>query len=147
MNWISVAMYVSWLAALLALISASIKPQSDYRHLARYKWRWVAINLLGVIPFLGLVTATAYVRCVLLRSDAHRPIGARVRNPGEPAPLRPPRRPAGSSSGGSYQFRWPNSSGSAGPVRCGVCNGRGWHYSDGQGNKMTCYKCGGRGYL
>ena len=84
MNWFSIAMYAGWFAALLALISASIKPSSDYRRLARYKWRWVAINILGVIPFLGLVTAAAYVRCVLFRSDAHRPITARVRNPGEP---------------------------------------------------------------
>lgn len=150
MDWLSIAVHVGRFAALVALISASIKQSYDFEYLGSSKSTWIVINALGlVIPYLGLLTAIAYVLCIFRHGSAgKRPITVRVRDPGEPAPPRPPsrRRPAGNWSGGSYQSRWPNSSGSAGPVRCGTCDGRGWHYSDGQGNQMPCYACGGRGF-
>lgn len=151
MDWLSVAVHVGRIAALVALISASIKRNYDFEYLSSSKSTWIVINVLGlVIPYLGLLTASAYVLCIFRHGSAgKRPITVRVRDPGEPAPARPrsQQRPARYSSGGSYQSRWPNSPRSAGRVPCGVCNTRGWHYSDGQGNKMTCYACGGSGYL
>jgi hypothetical protein len=105
MNWYEVALWTGWLASIWAILNVLSQPRAAFVTVGRTKRKWVVINVLGLIPYLGLITASAYY--FVWR-----------RLPAKPRPIRqsaPRRHPASQNQ---------DSEGSGEP--CDRCRGRGW---------------------
>ena len=101
MNGYVIAVLAGWAMGLLALASTISHPAPAFRAAGTSRPRWLAINLIGLIPYLGLITASAYYLRVRTRLPARpRPVTMQ-RKPMTAAPQSPaPAGSAGNSHGG-----------------------------------------------
>jgi hypothetical protein len=163
MNGWTAAVLTTWVAALWGIGSITFSEPSKFRNLGKSKGKWFLIEVLGFIPYFGLIVTLTYV----VKVRIHFP-------PKPPRPVRPSNsrstRPSqtGSGSGSSVGSTSPR------PVsyeplprqRCGggCNNGRvpcygcqsGWvtdysgatvsHPACGGRGSMTCQMCGGTGF-
>jgi len=133
---------VSWLAAILGTASVLLNSTARFSALGRSKGRWLAIQIAGFIPYLGVFTALAYLIMVRLHMEA-RPRQARSQASPQPGSMQQASGGASGSRvrcircrdgrvvcdrcGGNWQRRQQihcNCMGGSNP--CRVCNGTGW---------------------
>lgn len=143
MNVYEILVFVGWVAALWGIISASRQQSSAFEAIGRVKWKWVVINVCGLIPYLGIVTAVVYA-LVVFRNLPNRAKNMRQQfgpprsksgvdqnpagynwQPGTPAPVATVPSPAGSQG-----------------VPCSACGTSGR-----VGQAQVCFPCGGKGYV
>lgn len=78
--------WVSWVMWLVAQLSSLFRPGSDFVKIGRHKWRWCAFNLIGICPYIGVVTSLVYrnvvARHLPARPDRSHPVNVRPQNPG-----------------------------------------------------------------
>ncbi|HEV3381072.1 MAG TPA: hypothetical protein VG142_08840 [Trebonia sp.] len=148
MNVYEIVVFVSWLAALWAIITASIQQSSAFESIGHAKWKWVLINALGfIVPYLGLVTAGIYAfrvyRHLPTRSSKIKQLfsPARSQSTMDQSPdgyHRQPNFPA-PQNGFTANASKPAE---ASRIPCGACGGTGRVNKD-----QACYPCGGNGYV
>jgi hypothetical protein len=143
-----IVVFASWLAALWGIINASIQQRSAFESIGRTKWKWVGINVLGlIIPYLGLVTASIYAFLVFRHLPTRsKNIGklfsqARSQSAMGQNPEGYNRQPSSPSQQAGFTV---NASKPAEPSRipCSACGTSGRVNTD-----QVCYPCGGKGYV
>lgn len=116
-------LYASWLIGIFFVLSAWLGWPSDFKRAGRSKLAWMAITLLGLIPYVGFIPALVY----FFRVYRHLPNDV----PGQPAKKFRARRPTYRTvaTGRSIPCsRCPNNPGRVVHVRCagsGTVPGRG----------------------
>jgi hypothetical protein len=136
MGMLATFVLVSWLAAALGTASVLLNSTARFSALGRSKGRWLAIQVAGFIPYLGVFTALAYAIMVRLRMEARPRAARRPVSPGSArqAPgsrVRCPRCREGrvvcDRCGANWQLRQKihcNCKGGFNP--CRNCDGSGW---------------------
>jgi hypothetical protein len=120
-----IAVFVGWAGCILSLISVVRHSSSEFNSIGRSRSRWFWINILGVVPYLGVLTALSYFFSVIVNFPEKPKTASRPR----PRSSSQHQQPPGQSTRG-YQAptSWPK------PL-CTGCGGSG---------RMTCH-CGGSG--
>jgi hypothetical protein len=146
MNVFEIVVFVSWVAALWGIISASRQQSSAFAAIGRVKWKWVVINICGLIPYLGIVTGAVYGILVF------RKLPSRSKNVRQQ--FAPPRSGVDQNPAG---YNWQPGTpapqvgfaavGAATPaasqgVPCSACGTSGR-----VGQAQVCFPCGGKGYV
>lgn len=148
MSAYEIVVFVSWLAALWGVISASVQKRSAFESIGHTKWKWVAINVLGlIIPYLGIVTAAVYgfrvFRHLPTRSGNIKQQFGRTRSRSAVG-----QNPPGYSQQPTAPAEQAGFAGSAprptepGRIPCSACGTSGRVNTD-----QVCFPCGGEGYL
>jgi hypothetical protein len=147
MNWYEFVVFISWVAALWGIISASRQQRSAFESIGHTKWKWVVINTCGLIPYLGLVTAGIYGfrvfrhlptrrKNITRRFSPARSQSTMDQNPaGYNQQPSTPAQPAGFTVDSSKAAK-------AQRIACSACGTTG-RVNEGQ----VCYPCGGIGYI
>jgi hypothetical protein len=147
MNWYEFVVFISWVAALWGIISASRQQRSAFESIGHTKWKWVVINTCGLIPYLGLVTAGIYGfrvfrhlptrrKNITRRFSPARSQSTMDQNPaGYNQQPSTPAQPAGFTVDSSKAAK-------AQRIACSACGTTG-RVNEGQ----VCYPCGGKGYI
>ena len=143
MNVYELVVFVSWIAALWGVISASIQQNSAFESIGRTKWKWVVINVLGIIiPYLGLVTAGTYGLLVFRNLPTR---SRKIRQGFNPASSQSPggydRQPSSPAPETGFTVNASKPAGQNG-IPCSACGTSGRVSND-----QACFPCGGRGYV
>jgi hypothetical protein len=142
-----IVVLVSWVAALWGIVSASRQQSSAFESIGRAKWKWVVINVVGLIPYLGLITAGIYAFLVFRQLPTRRwnirqqfnPGGSRQARSANPSGYsRQPGAPAPQADFAANVFQ----PAPAQTVPCSACGASGR-----VGNDQACFPCGGKGYV
>ncbi len=80
-----IELYTSWLIGIFFVLSAWLRWPSDFKRAGRSKLAWMAITLLGLVPYVGFIPALVY----FFRVYRHLPND----DPGSPAKKPRARRP------------------------------------------------------
>ena len=80
-----IELYASWLIGIFFVLSAWLRWPSDFKRAGRSKLAWMAITLLGLVPYVGFIAALVY----FVRVYRHLPNDV----PGAPAKKPRARRP------------------------------------------------------
>ena len=147
MDLLELVIFAGWLAGLWGTINASIQKSSAFESIGRSKWKWVVINALGLIPYLGLVTAGIYASSVF-RNLPTRPGKIRqLFNQGrsQSAMGHNPEGYSGQPGSPSQQAGFivnPSKPAESSRIPCSACGTSGRVNTD-----QVCYPCGGKGYV
>ena len=147
MDLLELVIFAGWLAGLWGTINASIQKSSAFESIGRSKWKWVVINVLGLIPYLGLVTAGIYASRVF-RNLPTRPGKIRqLFNQGrsQSAMGHNPEGYSGQPGSPSQQAGFivnPPKPAESSRIPCSACGTSGRVNTD-----QVCYPCGGKGYV
>jgi hypothetical protein len=159
-----IAVFVGWAGCICSLISVARHSSSEFQSIGRSRSRWFWINVLGLVPYLGIITTLSYfVIAGLLFPD--KPRTAKQPRPGSSGQ---PQQPTGQNAGGyqgssrgpsssaQWQMPKPNCTRCGGnrTVSCNRCGGSGKARINGEmvpdftcsgSGKVQCSSCGGSG--
>jgi hypothetical protein len=143
-----IAVFVGWAFCICSLISVARHSSSEFRSIDRSRGRWFWINALGVVPYLGIVTALTYFFSVSVRF----PEKPRTIHQPKPGSTGRPQRPAGQGTQ-RYQASAPRPLPKPNCTRCGgsgrmsdtFCNGSGRQLVNGE--DVPHFTCSGSGIV
>ncbi len=143
MNVFEIVVFVSWLAALWGIISASIQPNSAFESIGRTKWKWVVINVVGlIIPYVGLVTTGTYAYLVFRNLPTR---SKKIRQGFSPSSSQNPEgyntQPISPAQETGFTVNAPRPA-EQNRTPCSACGTSGRINGD-----QVCYPCGGNGYI
>ena len=148
MDFYEIVVFVGWLAAIWGIINASIQQSSAFESIGRTKWKWVVINVLGlIIPYLGIITASIYAfrvyRHLPTRSKKIRQLFSQARSQSTMS-LNPEGYNRQQNSPSQQADFTANPAKAAEPSRipCSACGTSGRVNTD-----QVCFPCGGKGYV
>jgi hypothetical protein len=143
MNVFEIVVFASWLAAIWGIINASIQPDSAFESIGRKKWKWVVINVLGlIIPYLGLVTTGTYAFLVFRNLPTRsKKIRQGFNSTRSHNPEGYNRQSSSPSQETGFTVNVPKPA-EQNRTPCSACSTSGRVNGD-----QVCYPCGGNGYI